>query len=131
MIWYGVPFFGIMVVAALQSIPTEVYEAADIDGASSWTKLWSVTLPYIKQTVIITVLLRVIWVFHSADLIYIMTNGGPADTSYNLLTYVLSKVFVTSDFGQASALAIVMLVILVVYTIIFFRVTKYEHAGDF
>lgn len=64
-----------MLLAALQSVPKDIYESADIDGAGRWTKLFYVTIPFIKSTIILTVLLRVIWVFNSADLIYIMTNG--------------------------------------------------------
>ncbi|KIL42198.1 sugar ABC transporter permease [Gordoniibacillus kamchatkensis] len=130
MVWYGVPFFGIMILAALQSIPHDIYESAEIDGAGSWTKLFKITIPYIKPTLIVTVLLRVIWVFNSADLIYIMTNGGPANSSDNLPSYILSQIFNTSDFGVASALGLLMLVLLTVYTVIFLYVTKYEDAGD-
>ncbi|NOU72604.1 ABC transporter permease subunit [Paenibacillus sp. LMG 31458] len=131
MVWYGVPFFGIMILAALQNVPKDIYESADIDGAGRMTKLFKVTIPYIKPTIIITLLLRVIWVFNSADLIYIMTNGGPANTSHNLPSYIFNKIFYTTDYGQASALGIMMLVILILYTLIFLKSTKYDDAGDF
>ncbi|MFD0694717.1 carbohydrate ABC transporter permease [Paenibacillus sp. GCM10027628] len=131
MVWYGVPFFGIMLLAALQSVPKDIYESADIDGANRLTKLFAVTIPYIKPTIILTVLLRVIWVFNSADLIYIMTNGGPANTSHNLSSYIFNQISYTTDFGQASALGVLMLIILVIYTLLFLRATKYDDAGDF
>ncbi|MBA2940292.1 sugar ABC transporter permease [Paenibacillus sp. CGMCC 1.16610] len=131
MVWYGVPFFGIMLLAALQSVPKDIYESADIDGAGRWTKLFFVTIPFIKSTIILTVLLRVIWVFNSADLIYIMTNGGPANTSHNLSSYIFNQISYTTDFGQASALGVLMLIILILYTLIFLRATKYDDAGDF
>jgi multiple sugar transport system permease protein len=131
MVWYGVPFFAIMILAALQSVPQEVHEAAALDGASGWTKLRKITIPYIKKTLIITTLLRVIWVFNSADIIYIMTNGGPANTSNNLPSYIFSTVFYTMDFGQASAAGVIMIVLLLIYSVIFLKVTKFEKAGDF
>ncbi|MDR6123106.1 multiple sugar transport system permease protein [Bacillus sp. SLBN-46] len=131
MIWYGVPFFAIMVLAALQSIPQEVHEAAALDGAGGFKKLTKITIPYIKKTLIITTLLRVIWVFNSADIIYIMTNGGPANTSHNLPSYIFSTVFYTMDFGQASAAGVIMIILLVIYSVIFLKVTKFDKAGDF
>ncbi|WP_084423239.1 carbohydrate ABC transporter permease [Cohnella thermotolerans] len=130
MIWYGVPFFGIMILAALQSVPHEIHEAADIDGAGRVRQLFQITIPYIKPTLVLTVLLRVIWVFNSADLIYIMTGGGPANTSDNLPSYIFNKVGYTTDFGQASALGVLMLVVLTLYTIVFLRITKYREAGE-
>ncbi|MFR8351948.1 MAG: carbohydrate ABC transporter permease [Blautia obeum] len=81
MIWIGIPFFGIMILAALQSIPDEIYEAADMDGCGMFRKFFSLTLPYIKPTVIMTILLRTIWIFNSFDLVVIVTQGGPANYS--------------------------------------------------
>ncbi|WP_201755357.1 carbohydrate ABC transporter permease [Paenibacillus glycinis] len=130
MIWYGVPFFGIMILAALQSVPHEIHEAADIDGAGRIKQLFAITIPYIKPTLVLTLLLRVIWVFNSADLIYIMTGGGPANSSDNLPSYVFSKIGYSADYGQASALGVLMLVFLTLYTIVFLRVTKYREAGE-
>ena len=84
MIWIGIPFFGIMILAALQSIPDEIYEAADMDGCGMFRKFFSLTLPYIKPTVIMTILLRTIWIFNSFDLVVIVTQGGPANYSQTL-----------------------------------------------
>ncbi|MBO7743261.1 sugar ABC transporter permease [Paenibacillus sp. MWE-103] len=130
MIWYGVPFFGIMILAALQSVPHEIHEAADIDGAGRVKQLFRITIPFIKPTLVLTALLRVIWVFNSAELIYIMTGGGPANSSDNLPSYVFSKIGYSADYGQASALGVLMLLFLTVYTIVFLRVTKFREAGD-
>jgi multiple sugar transport system permease protein len=130
MIWYGIPFFGIMILAALQSVPHEIHEAANIDGAGRVKRLFKITIPYIKPTLVLTLLLRVIWVFNSADLIYIMTNGGPANSSHNLPSYIFAKIGYSTDFGQASALGVAMLIFLTVYAVVFLRVTKYREAGD-
>lgn len=131
MIWMGVPFFAIMNLAALQSIPKEVYEAADMDGCGNVKRFFSITLPYIKPTVIMTLLLRTIWIFNSFDLIVIITGGGPANTSQTLPSYMYTKAFSSYDFGLACALGVLLMVTLAIYSVFFLKVTKYEEAGDF
>lgn len=131
MIWIGVPFFAIMILAALQSIPSDVYEAADIDGCNGIKKFFSITLPYIKPTIIMTLLLRTIWIFNSFDLIVVITNGGPASTSQTLPSYMYTRAFSSYDFGLASALGIALLLVLAVYSVVFLAITKYNKAGDF
>lgn len=131
MIWMGIPFFAIMNLAALQSIPSDVYEAADLDGCGAIRRFFSITLPYIKPTVIITLLLRTIWVFNSFDLIVVITGGGPANYSQTLPSYMYTKAFSSYDFGLASAVGLLLMVVLAVYAIFFLKVTDYNKAGDF
>lgn len=131
MIWMGVPFFAIMNLAALQSIPADVYEAADMDGCGSIRRFFSITLPYIKPTVIMTLLLRTIWIFNSFDMIVIVTDGGPANTSQTLPSYMYTKAFSGYDFGLASAMGVLLMVVLAAYALTFLKVTKYDKAGDF
>lgn len=131
MIWMGVPFFAIMYLAALQSIPVNTFEAAEVDGCGPLRKFFSITLPYIKPTIIITLLLRTIWVFNSFDMIVIITGGGPASTSQTLPSYMYTRAFAGYDFGLASALGLLLMVLLAVYAVFFLWVTKYNKAGDF
>lgn len=131
MIWMGIPFFAIMYLAALQSIPVDIYEAAELDGCSGIKRFRDITLPYIKPTIITTLLLRTIWVFNSFDLIVVITNGGPANTSQTLPSYMYSKAFSNYDFGFASALGVVLMIILGVYSICVMKFTNYDKAGDF
>ncbi len=131
MIWMGIPFFAIMILAALQSIPADVYEAADVDGCGTVRQFFQITLPYIKPTLITTVLLRTIWIFNSLDLVVIITDGGPANSSQTLPAYMYSKAFGSYDFGFAAALGVILMVILGLYALIFLKVTKYDKAGDF
>ena len=79
-VWWGIPFFAITLLAALQSIPRDLYEAATIDGAGAFQRFRSITLPFLAPTIAITVLLRTVWIANFADLIVVMTNGGPADS---------------------------------------------------
>ena len=131
MIWMGVPFFAIMILAALQSIPEEVYEAADMDGCGAIRRYFAITLPYIKPTIIMTLLLRTIWIFNSFDLIVVVTGGGPANYSQTLPSYMYTKAFSSYDFGLASALGLLLIVVLGIYSVVFLRFTKYNKAGDF
>jgi ABC-type sugar transport systems, permease components len=131
MIWMGIPFFGIMILAALQSIPEEIYEAADMDGCGMIKKFFYLTIPYIKPTIIITILLRTIWIFNSFDLVVIVTGGGPANYSQTLPSYMYTKAFSSYDFGLAGALGLVLMVILSVYAVIFLKISNYDKAGDF
>lgn len=131
MIWIGIPFFGIMILAALQSIPDEIYEAADMDGCGMFRKFFSLTIPYIKPTVIMTILLRTIWIFNSFDLVVIVTQGGPANYSQTLPSYMYTKAFSGYDFGLAGAFGVLLMVILGVYAVLFLKLSNYDKAGDF
>ncbi|MCQ6560045.1 carbohydrate ABC transporter permease [Paenibacillus mendelii] len=130
-VWYGIAFFAIMLLAALQSVPGELYEAADMDGAGTVRQLFSVTLPYIMPTVITTTLLRAIWIFNDPTIIYGMTNGGPAGSTHVLSSFMLDKIIYAGDYGAASAVGVIMIGILLLYTIFYLSVTRSEKVGDF
>lgn len=110
-IWQGIPFFALMILAGLQGIPGELYEAAEIDGATGIQKLFRITIPSIKNTIMITALLRVIWVANSVDVIFNMTEGGPAYATQTLSVYIFNKAN-TLDMGYASAMAILLALVL-------------------
>lgn len=114
-VWWGVPFFAITLLAALQSIPADLYEAAAIDGADERQQFRAITLPYLAPTIVITILLRTVWIANFADLIVAMTKGGPADSTQILASYVFTQAFQRLDFGYASTVASVLLLILLVY----------------
>ncbi|MDQ0467162.1 carbohydrate ABC transporter permease [Labrys wisconsinensis] len=114
-VWWGIPFFAITLLAALQSIPKDIYEAAEIDGASSFERFRSITVPFLAPTVAITVMLRTVWIANSADLIVVMTKGGPADSSQIVASYIFTQAFQRLDFGYASAIAAALLVLLLAY----------------
>lgn len=130
-VWYGVPFFAIMIQAALKSVPDDLYEAADIDGSSTMYKFSHVTLPYIKPVLILTTLLRVIWILNFPDLIYTMTGGGPAGSSHILSTYMIDMLMFNQDYGKASALGVMIIAILIAYAVFYLRMTDYEEGSDF
>ncbi len=115
MVWWGIPFFAITLLAALQSIPRDIYEAASMDGAGAIRRFQSITLPFLAPTIAITILLRTVWISNSADLIVVMTRGGPADSTQIMASYIFTQAFQRLDFGYASALSAVLLVLLLAY----------------
>jgi len=114
-IWYGVAFFAIMILAALQSVPHELHEAAALDGAGRWKTLMRVTVPTIKTTLVLTVLLRVIWIFNFPDIIWAMTGGGPGNQTQIATTWMI-QFTQQGEYGLASALGFIVMGVLVVFT---------------
>ncbi len=110
-VWQGIPFFALMLLAGLQGIPGELYEAADIDGATYFQKLFQVTIPSLKNTIFVTTLLRIIWVANSVDVIFNMTEGGPAYSSQTLSVYIFNKGN-SLNLGYASTMSVLLTILL-------------------
>ena len=125
-VWYGIPFFAIMILAALQSVPSSVVEAAMIDGASAARRLFQIIIPYIRPTLLSTLLLRVIWVMNFPDIIYGTTRGGPAGATEILSVYMINIVFYENDYSKAATVGVVILSILIAYALIYMKTTSYE-----
>ena len=123
-VWRGVPFFAIMLLAGLQAIPDELYEAARVDGASVTQRFWHVTLPLLRPIIVVATATRIIWTFNYADLIFVMTSGGPANATQITSTYTLLQAYSNLDFGYAATLSVVLLLIMLSFTIFYLRVTK-------
>ncbi|EFL21260.1 binding-protein-dependent transport system inner membrane component [Streptomyces himastatinicus ATCC 53653] len=121
--WYGVTFFAIMILAALQSVPDELYEAAALDGAGKARTLFQITIPYIRVTLVLTVLLRVIWIFNFPDLIFGMTGGGPNNETHIVTTWMI-KITQQGDYGKASALGLLVVAGLLLFTVFFLLATR-------
>lgn len=115
-IWQGVPFFALMILAGLQGISQEMIEAADIDGATSRQKLFNVIIPSLKNTIFTTLLLRIIWVTNSVDVIYNMTEGGPSYSTQTLSVYIYNKANVL-NLGYASTMSIILMLLLSIVAI--------------
>ncbi|MBP9015172.1 MAG: sugar ABC transporter permease [Candidatus Atribacteria bacterium] len=123
-VWYGIPFFAIMILAALQSVPKELMDAAEIDGASPWKRLFSIIIPYIQPTIVSTTLLRVMWIMNFPEIIYATTGGGPSNATNILSTQMINKILKFYDYGQGSALGVIIMVILFTYAIFYLRLTS-------
>ncbi|MEU1055221.1 sugar ABC transporter permease [Streptomyces sp. NPDC005876] len=127
-LWRGVPFFAILILADLQSVSKDLYEAAEVDGASRIKQFWHITLPHLKDAIILSTLLRAVWEFNNVDLLYTLTGGGPAGETTTLPLYIANTSVESHDFGYASALTTVAFVILLFCSIIYLRLSKF--GGD-
>lgn len=115
-IWKGTPFVLVVVLAALQTIPAELNEAAAIDGAGSLQRLWRITLPAIRPTLAIAAILTVVYTVNNFNAIWLMTQGGPLHATEILFTYAYQTAFQRFDFGLAAAMSVVLFVILLIPT---------------
>lgn len=120
-VWQGIPFFAVMLLAALQAIPEELFEAAKIDGASAWRLFRHVTLPLLLPTILITTMLRMIWTANYMDLIMVMTGGGPGYSSLTVPLHAYYTAYKRLDFGYGSTIAIVQVAILAVAIVFYLR----------
>lgn len=112
-IWLGFPFMMVVALGGLQSIPKEMFEAAEIDGASRWWKLRYITIPLLKPVMAPAVILGTIWTFNNLNVIWLVTNmGEPADKSHILVTYVYKAAFNYYRYGYAAAFGVVIFLIL-------------------
>lgn len=119
--WKYFPFVVIAVLARLQSIPDELYEAATIDGAGPFARFTDITLPQLKDVLIVIVLLRTIWDFKEFDLIYLLTGGGPIISTQTLPLMVYKEAFALNQMGAASAVAVVMMLIMLIFMTVYLR----------
>lgn len=124
-LWRGIPFFAIMLLAGLQSISKDIYEACDVDGGNAWHKLIYITLPHLKNTIILSTLLRSVWEFNDVDLIYNITGGGPVNSTTTLTMYITRTAIQDSNFGYGSALSVIAFLILAITSILYLRLSNF------
>ncbi len=125
-IWRGFPFVAVVYWAALRGIPKEEYEAAEVDGASKTQSFFYITLPHLKNTTLVLLILRAIWTFNYFDLIYLVTEGGPAQATQHLPIMIYMRSMGTFKFGSAAAIAIMSGMVFVVFAWFYLRMQKKE-----
>ena len=123
--WRNFPFITVSLLAGLQGISKDYYEAADIDGANKFQRFRYVTFPHLKNVSIITITLVSIWTFNNFDNIYMLTKGGPAQSTEVLSILAYNNAFFRGNISYASAMATVMLVIMLIASGVYFKVSKY------
>lgn len=126
--WKYFPFVVIAILARLQTIPDQLYEAATIDGAGAWSRFTDVTLPQLKDVLMVVVLLRAIWDFKEFDLIYLMTGGGPLISTQTLPLMVYKEAFGLDAMGRATAVAVAMMAVMLVFMVLYLRRMGKEEA---
>jgi multiple sugar transport system permease protein len=107
-VWKTTPFVAILLMAGLQVIPRELYQAARVDGAGRWDIFRQITLPLLKPTVLVVLIFRTLDAFRVFDAVYVLTGGGPANTTETISIYAYKILFQTLQFGYGSTLAIVV-----------------------
>jgi multiple sugar transport system permease protein len=120
-VWYGAPFFMIMYLAALKSVPEQLYEAAAIDGATGWQGLRYVTLPMMRNIISITVLFSLIVTFANYDIVRVMTNGGPRDLTHVFATYAFQVGILSGNIPRGAAVSLFMFPLLAIFAFFMLR----------
>jgi len=124
-LWRGVPFFAINILAALQSIPEDVYESSSIDGCGKIKTFIYITLPFLKESIIFATLLRGIWEFNSIDMIFTLTNGGPMNQTTTLPIYMMKTAIIKGNYGYGSAIGVVTFLFLLVFAVLYIKLSHY------
>lgn len=124
-IWLGFPFMMIIALGGLQSIPDELYEAADMDGASPWSKFRNITVPLLKPVMVPAITLGVIWTFNNFNIVWLVSNGGePSDTTHILVSWVYKSAFTYFRMGYAAAFSMIIFIILFSFSWRFIKSTR-------
>lgn len=123
-LWIRLGFNMVIYLAALQSIPTELYDAARVDGASGWRRFRHITWPLLGPTTFLLVIINIIYSLHVFDLIYVMTGGGPGFSTTVLVQYIYQMAFTEGQMGYASAIGVVLYLLLLIFTVFQWRVTR-------
>ncbi|GGT25645.1 carbohydrate ABC transporter permease [Streptomyces purpureus] len=125
-VWLGIPFMLVALLGGLQSIPGELYEAAEMDGASAWQRFRHITLPGLRSVSSTVVLLSSIWTFNMFPVIFLLTRGGPGDSTEILVTYAYRLSFVVSprDFAGSAAWGVLILLLLSLFAVVYRRALR-------
>ncbi|MEO7132677.1 MAG: sugar ABC transporter permease [Vicinamibacterales bacterium] len=128
--WMFYPFVMLCVLARLQSIPPDLYEAARMDGAGEWAQFWHVTLPQLRGTLAVVVIVRTMWMFNKFDTVWLTTQGGPFGSTQTLPVLAYVEAFSLYEIGRASAIGILMsailLAVFVLYQRLFLRIQRWQ-----
>lgn len=124
--WKTLPFMTIVILAGIQSISSDLYESAAIDGAGFWQSVRYIIMPGIKGITVMCTTLQFIWTFNNFENIYLMTAGGPNDATFTLPIYIYQMAFERSRIAYAAAVAVIILVFMVIFSVVRFRLQKDE-----
>lgn len=125
-IWKTTPYIAILLVAGLQTIPESLYEAAKVDGANAVYQFFRITLPMLKPTILVALLFRTLDAFRVFDLIYVLTGGGPANSTETVSVYTYKTLFNQLDFGRGSTLAVLIFIMVTIISFIYIKILGAE-----
>lgn len=126
-IWLGIPFMMMIALGGLQSIPQELYEAADMDGATGWQKFRNIVLPLLKPVMTPAIVLGTVWTFNQVNVIYIITSGAASEDAQILVTLVYKKAFEYMRYGYSAAFSVIIFLILLSFSSVFIKAQKLEN----
>jgi ABC-type sugar transport system permease subunit len=121
-IWKTTPFMALLLLAGLQLISGELYEAASLDGASPWQTFWRITLPILKPTILVALLFRTIDAVRMFDLPRVLTNGGPGKSTETVVLYTYNTMFTSLNFGYGSTLAVMIFLIVMLISFVYIKI---------
>ncbi|WP_320128619.1 sugar ABC transporter permease [uncultured Sphaerochaeta sp.] len=125
-IWRNIPFMAITLLAGLQGIPNDLYESATIDGANPLQAFFAITLPMLKSVTLMSTTLMFIWAFNGFENIYLLTEGGPVNSTMVIPVYAYQTAFNKSQMGYSSALSVLLLAIMLIFGMIRFKLNKQD-----
>lgn len=125
-VWKYTPFVTICVLARLQTIPIELYDAAKVDGANSWQRFFHITLPELAEVLLVVVVFRTIWTFNKFEEIYLLTKGGPGTSTFNLAIYSFEQSIASLKMGVGAATGVIMMLLLFAGSVIYIKLFKFE-----
>lgn len=125
-IWRGIPFFGISLLAGLQAIPQELYEAAEIDGASAWGRFWHVTFPLLRPVTSVVTLFSIVQTFADFQIVYVLTRGGPVNSTHLFATLTHQTAIIAGKLGEGAAISLFMFPVLVIAVVLQLRYLQRE-----
>ncbi|MFE9997102.1 carbohydrate ABC transporter permease [Streptomyces avermitilis] len=126
-VWRHVGYTALLLLAGLQAIPSDMYEAAKVDGASEWRMFWRITMPLLRPVLAVVLIMTVIGSFQVFDTVAVTTGGGPANATNVLQYYIYGAAFGRFQFGYASAMSVALLIVLSTITVIQYRLTRAGH----
>ncbi len=129
-IWKTTPYMALLLLAGLQTIPKDVYEAASVDGASKWYQFRRITLPLLKSSILVALLFRTLDAFRVFDLIFVLTGGGPANSTEVITIYAYKTLFAQQNFGEGSVLSMIVFVSVAIISLIYIKFIGSDLFGD-
>ncbi|WP_425571848.1 carbohydrate ABC transporter permease [Pontibacillus salipaludis] len=129
-VWKTTPYMALLLLAGLQTIPSSLYEASSIDGASKWKQFTQITLPLLKSSLLVALLFRTLDAFRVFDLIYVLTGGGPANATETISLFSYKVMFGQTNFGEGSALAVIVFICVAIISMIYIKFLGSDLLGD-
>lgn len=129
-VWKTTPYMSLLLLAGLQTIPGSLYEAASIDGATKWKQFTSITMPLIKSSLLVALLFRTLDAFRVFDLIFVLTGGGPANSTETISIMAYKSMFSQTNFGDGSALSVIVFICVAIISMIYIKFLGKDLLGD-